>query len=300
MNGQNGADRELVVGVDGSESSRLAVLWAVAESEARHCTLRLVHVWRWPLTDGGLAGTISADVLDAVEKWSETVLAEAADLAAAAGATKLVTSSIGGHPGDVLVGISEVADLVVLGHRGKGGFGGLMLGSVAGGVTARAHCPVVVVRGQAAPEGPIVVGVDDCAAGERALETAFEEAFRRDAPLVAVRAWDQAVMPGPGVQWGPDPTGCDSRAVELVDRLVSRWEEKYPTVAVERRIAHCSPAAALVELSGRARMVVVGSRGRGALRGLLLGSVTQAVIHHGRCPVQVVHGDPMEANGVLG
>ena len=83
---------------------------------------------------------------------------------------------------------------------------------------------------------------------------------------------------------------ADEREV-LADRLAG-WAEKYPDVTVRRLVARDRPARALVEESGRAQLVVVGSRGRGGISGLLLGSVSQALLHHAACPVAVVRRAP--------
>jgi nucleotide-binding universal stress UspA family protein len=192
--------------------------------------------------------------------------------------------------------------MVVLGDRGLGGFTGLLIGSVAVAVTAHAACPVVVVRGPESdltaplPE-PVVVGVDGSSTSEAALAFAFEEASLRRVPLVAVHVWRDLLLDAtlaPLLDW--DAIESDERQV-LAERLAG-WSEKYPDVAVRRLVAYDRPARALVGESGRAQLVVVGSRGRGGLHGMLLGSVSQALLHHAHCPVAVVRpagGDERQA-----
>jgi nucleotide-binding universal stress UspA family protein len=89
----------------------------------------------------------------------------------------------------VLIAASASAYEVVVGSRGYGGFTGLMAGSTAMELSAHAHSPVVVVRGSAARRGPVVVGVDGSAAGERALARAFDQADVEGTDLVAVHVW---------------------------------------------------------------------------------------------------------------
>jgi len=199
----------------------------------------------------------------------------------------------------VLLAESTRAELVVLGDRGLGGFAGLLIGSVAVALAAHAACPVVVVRGAepdrttSRPE-PVVVGVDGSPAGEAAVAFAFEAAALRGVPLVAVHTWRDLLVDAtmaPLVDW--DAVEADEREV-LAERLAG-WGEKYPDVEVRRLVTRDRPAHALVQESGRAQLVVVGSRGRGGIAGMLLGSVSQALLHHSACPVVVTRPAPASA-----
>jgi nucleotide-binding universal stress UspA family protein len=201
-----------------------------------------------------------------------------------------------GSPVGVLQAESIRAEPVVLGDRGLGGFAGLLIGSVAVALAAHAACPVVVVRGpepdRMVPRSePVVVGVDGSPTSEGAVAFAFEAAALRGVPLVAVHTWFDTVVDStmaPLIDW--DATETDEREV-LAERLAG-WAEKYPDMTVRRLVTRDRPARALVEESGRAQLVVVGSRGRGGISGLLLGSVSQALLHHAACPVAVVQGSP--------
>ena len=133
----------------------------------------------------------------------------------------------------------------------------------------------------------MVVGVDGSPTSEAATAFAFEAASLRRVPLVAVHVWRDVLVDAtmaPLLDW--DVIDSDEREV-LAERLAG-WSEKYPDVPVRRLVARDRPARALVEESGRAQLVVVGSRGRGGFHGLLLGSVSQALLHHAHCPVAVV------------
>jgi nucleotide-binding universal stress UspA family protein len=198
-----------------------------------------------------------------------------------------------GYPIEVLSAEARRAQLVVIGDRGLGGVTGLLVGSVAVALAARAECPVVVVRGEEPtidPSLPVVVGVDGSPNSDAALAFAYEAAATRGVPLVAVHTWwDLLVDPtmAPLLDW--DAIETDEREV-LAERLAG-WGEKYPDVRVQRLVTRDRPAHALVRESSRAQLVVVGSRGLGGFSGLLLGSVSHAVLHRAHCPVAVVRRD---------
>ena len=91
----------------------------------------------------------------------------------------------------VLEAESEDAELIVLGNRGLGAFGGLLLGSIAVDLSAHARCPVMVTRGDPREGGEVLLGVDGSPAAEPAVGFAFAEASRREAELVAFHAWSE-------------------------------------------------------------------------------------------------------------
>lgn len=176
-----------------------------------------------------------------------------------------------------------------------GRISGLLLGSVAQSLAGQAGCPVVVVRGDAAgavpTEGPVVVGVDGSPTGEAALAFAYEAAADRSAPLVAVHAWMDAVVDPVMVPLLDRELMETEERVVLAERLAG-WAEKYPEVAVRRVVILDRPVHALLEAARDAQLLVVGSRGRSGVRGLLLGSVGHAVLHRSPCPVAVVRPRP--------
>lgn len=197
-----------------------------------------------------------------------------------------------GFPVPVLTDEAARAQLVVLGDRGLGGFTGLLVGSVAVAVTTHAPCPVVVVRGPTpdAPrpsDGPVVVGIDGSPTSEAAVEFAFEVADLRGVPLVAVHAWTDYEI-GSTMVAVLDGEAIDADEHRLLAERLAGWSEKYPDVPVQRLVTRCRPARTLVEQSEYAQLVVVGSRGRGGFAGLMLGSVSHALLHHAACPVAVV------------
>jgi nucleotide-binding universal stress UspA family protein len=284
------AGRPIVVGIDGSECALKAVRWAAAEAVRRNVPLRVVTAFAWnqgQIFGGvGLGAGYREIMLDEARKQLAAAVAVAEERAGVRAEPQLIV----GFPIPVLREESRHAQMVVLGDRGHGGVSGLLVGSVALAMASRAACPVVLVRDDDAPVDdntrPVVVGVDGSPMSEAALAFAFEAASLRGVPLVAVHTWwDVLVDPAVAVLLDWEAIENDQRQV-LAERLAG-WTEKYPDVQVERRVMRDRPAAALVEESKRAQLVVVGSRGRGAAAGLLLGSVSHALLHKAHSSVAV-------------
>jgi nucleotide-binding universal stress UspA family protein len=154
-------------------------------------------------------------------------------------------------------------------------------------VAGHTTCPVAVVRQPPAqPRGEVVVGVDGSPAGAEAVGFAFAEASFRGAVLRAVHAWSRPIAGGgPFALADAEEMAQDERRV-LAEALVG-WSERYPDVKVTERLEHGHPVDVLREASTRADLLVVGSRGRGDLAGLLLGSVSHSLLHHAACPLAV-------------
>ncbi|MFR9730049.1 universal stress protein [Saccharopolyspora sp. MS10] len=262
----------VVVGIDGSRPAELAAGWAAVDGRGRNLPVHLVFAL------GGvspvLPGTYPMQCYyEGIDSNARERLDAAGDVVRAAAPDVRITTAVTNQPPvPALVDLSRQAHQVVLGHRGSGGFPGLLLGSVATGVSARAHSPVVVVRGDPDATGPVVVAVDGSPAGDAALDAASERASRAGLPLVAAHAVPEHHRA---------PAG-------FLEEHVAAWRRRHPEVDLRWVEERGDPRELLLAQARRASLVVVGSRGRGGFRGLLLGSTSQALLHHAACPVLVV------------
>ncbi|HTM84355.1 MAG TPA: universal stress protein, partial [Mycobacterium sp.] len=131
---------------------------------------------------------------------------------------------------------------------------------------------------------PVLVGVDGSPASELAIEVAFGEASVRGVDLVALHAWHDADLVGiQGQQW----TDLLARGEQVLAERLAGFQERYLDVTVQRRVVWGQPTQHLLEESTAAQLVVVGSHGRGGFTGMLLGSVSRAVVHASETPVIV-------------
>ena len=286
-------NRPVVAGVDGSPSSLTAADQAAVAAVARARPLLVVHGYLHPLGYGVPLNPYDLGVpapTAVAEKMLERVAAELADRHPG---LRVEVRQVAGGPGATLVEESRRAELVVVGSRGVGGFAGLLLGSVGAQLAQHGHCPVLVVRPAEQPipvDGPVLVGVDGSESAAYAVALAADEADRRDAELVLthVRAPERGA-PAPEVA-AEATTAERAEAAELLGAAAARIREAHPELRVtERPVVAASPETALRDASADASLVVVGSRGRGGFTGLLLGSVSQALVQHAHCPVLIAH-----------
>ncbi|MEV6246740.1 universal stress protein [Streptomyces sp. NPDC051742] len=284
----------VIVGADGSASSLVAVETAATEARWRGAGLRIVHAFRWPPTQMPMGPPVPPPDEDEIWRIVQGLVMEAVERARATAPSVDVTHTVvTGEPLTVLEAQSRAAELAVVGSRGMGGFVGLLVGSTAVHLAAHSRCPVLVVREQSEPTGPVLLGVDASLAGAAAVNFAFAEAELRGAGLLAVHAWTTWNAPVPPPQDPAEPyassPGMLAQSEErLLAEAVAGHRERHPDVPVELRAVHRATREALIEASSAAQLLVVGARGRGGFAGLLLGSVSQAVLHHAHCPVAVV------------
>jgi nucleotide-binding universal stress UspA family protein len=277
----------IIVGVDGSVTARAAVEWAANDAFRMRMPLRIVHALdRSPYQIGKYPDiTLS----DALLREGQRILHEAEALVRERQPTvEVTTQDVEGTPAVVLREQAKGAAELVVGSRGLGGFAGALLGSVSTQLAGHVHGPVVVVRGELRPvRGEVVAGVDDSPECEPALAYAFEQAKLRGATLRVVHAWQLPVHAfAPEAAYDMDEVRTAQH--QVVRDRVEALRTGYPQVTVIEDVISAHPVDALVEASGRADLLVVGSHGRGALGSMLLGSVSRGVLHHAGCPVAVV------------
>ncbi|MFJ8962611.1 universal stress protein [Lentzea sp. NPDC102401] len=278
----------VVVGVDGSDSAQRAVSWAAEEAVRRGAALRIVHA-ELPLPADALdmTGMARAALHEEAMAWVQKAISEANEVAPD---VEIQTRVEVNTPAWLLEQESATAALVVVGSRGLGGFTGLVLGSIAVALSCHSMCPVVVVRGaDRAPDGPVVVGVNGAPQNWFVLDRAFAEAEARGTSVVAVHAWhppmhNARIAEAVGIVWSELDIVRDATVRQRLDACAHR----HPGVRVERHVVHGSAASRLLEFAESASLLVVGSRGTGGLRGMLLGSTSQAVLRHATCPVLLV------------
>ncbi|GAA0504739.1 hypothetical protein Ade02nite_70650 [Paractinoplanes deccanensis] len=278
----------IVVGTDGTACGTAAVEWAAGEALRRGAPLRIVHAFDWDWSESRL--DIGNEYIDVARLLAEGVVAAARDRAlAVAPAIDVETDTLIGHAGPRLTEVSRGAALLVVGSRGRGGFAGLLLGSVSRRMALHAPCPVVVVRGRPTPDGPVVVGVDDSPGAEAVLGTAFEAAAARGAELLVLRSYLPVIPVWLAGVRAPDleTPAQDEAERDRVTELLEPWADKYPRVTTRLVITHKGAAAALVGASANAQLVVIGSHGHGVVGGTLLGSAGLQLLHHAGCPVLV-------------
>ncbi|PKW15847.1 universal stress protein [Saccharopolyspora spinosa] len=286
-----------VVGIDGSDIAADAVRWAAADAALHRAALRLVCVVAGGADDADDGMPTSPNVLGVIENERRRWLSQAAELAATVAGDVAITQELRhGKPAAVLVEESAGARRVVVGTRGLGDATGVKraLGSTAETVAMLAQCPVVVVPASRTDPGvartrPVVVGVDGSAVSERALEVAFEEASVRRVPLVALHVWsDTAIDEWFALDAERDWDAIEAREGMLLAERLAGWQEQYPDVQVQRVVERDRPVRFLALHGADAQLIVVGSRGRGGLTGMLLGSTSRALVHSAPCPVLVV------------
>ncbi|WP_239476546.1 universal stress protein [Nocardia arizonensis] len=287
----------VVVGVDGSQGSWAALRWAAEFAAARGRELLIVHGCE-SIGTSWVAGDyeiLLPSVIDTVREQGQRVLARAEDIALAVAPGLRVSSELATDSGRrLLIEHSHDADAVVLGATGNTGTIA-HLGSTLLAVTAHAEGPVVVVRGETDADGaigrvgPVVVGVDDDPSCAAAIAAAFAEADARGAELVAVHCRNDWAYAGFDDRTGRPDDEADRLADAILTERLARGRQRYPRVRVRRQVRTAEPGHCLLAMSKQARLVVVGSRGRGGFAGLLFGSTVNTLVQHAACPVMVVH-----------
>ncbi len=292
----------IVVGVDGSPGASAALVWALAEAARSGADVEVVSAfpvddyWNDPLlADPRRIATLRSDTEARARAFVARAMSDPVVTAVPRDAAVEVSVTIvAGEPAEHLVRLSRGARLLVVGSRGRGGVRSTLLGSVALHCTTHAPCPVVVVRAPLQPTAArVVVGFDDSAMARAALARAAEEARRRGAVLEVVAAYQ------PVVYWTDLTAAVPPPVEESLPEFRRRVEGLVAGVLGEPLgedvsvVAEIGPAAEVLERrAAGAELLVVGSRSRNRLTGMVLGSVALHSVVHASCPVMVVHPDP--------
>ncbi|WP_395729217.1 universal stress protein [Nakamurella sp.] len=288
----------ITVGVDGSVESLTAAHWAAKEAEIRRLPLHVVLAMNEPVA-GHSDYVFPPAVLAAARSVNRARLDRAASFLRDLHPDLDVHTDLeSADPRRALVAGSKDTALTVVGCRGRGRLAEVLIGSVALHVAAHAHSPVAVVPPATdlsvdGRDRPVLLGVDGGSSGSAAIGYGFEEAAVRATRLQAVLVLDDTEPWLADEGRAPRRPTLD-RALALLSEQLAPWEGKYPSVPVDQIVRRGRPAPALLEclahgpVRDRPGLFVVGSRGRGGLAGLLLGSTSQQLIARGTVPVIVV------------
>ena len=287
----------ILVGADGSPCSKTAVQWAARAAAMRNVPLTVVVVFR-PV-DGWSGMVLSMvpfpeDIGQMQEAEGRRIIEDAIEIVNAttrdSGRLQVNSEVLWSPLVPTLVDLTKEAQMIVVGCRGRGALSRGLLGSVSTALVHHAHCPVAVIHDDAPrPPGfahaPVLVGVDGVSASELATAIAFDEASWRGVDLVALHTLSDADWPDlPHIKW----SGVKAAADEALAERLAGWQERYPHVTVRRVVEYAYPARHLLREAESAQLVVVGNRGRGGFAGMLLGSVSTAVVYGAHTPVIVV------------
>ena len=286
----------IVVGVNGSACSQSAVAWAAVEAEMRNVPLHVVHVAYPPVSGWYGLGASRTPPPPRVAELQETQAHKAIDDAVQiieatvdrADHLRISSEIIWSPLVPTLVDLTKEAHMMVVGCRGRDVLERAMLGSVSTALVHHAHCPVAVIHDAHRPadfaQRPVLGGIDGSPVSELAAAIAFDEASWRGVDLVALHAWSDA-------DWADYPDmqapAIVATAEEVLAERMAGWQERYPDVTVRRAVVFDYPARHLLVAAESVQLVVVGSHGRGGFAGMLLGSVSTAIVHGAGVPVIV-------------
>ncbi len=290
---------EVIVGIDGSEQSYGALIWAVAEAKRRGVSVRLVTAYSLPVFTGtGFDAGYSVVDEEALRDGVAQILDEAVSRVGETDVELRATVETGDATG-VLLELSKRAELMVVGSRSHGGFLGRLLGTVSTSLPAHSHCPTVAVpasygekidkdRSLLERGLPVVVGSDGSEQARLAILKAADEAHRRGVKLTLVNA----LAPYTGaLNWVPSAVDFEAMYREIADlqRKAAQWVRGfYPELEIEFKLIDGSPVQVLLEAGKDADLLIVGTRGRGGVAGMLMGSTSQGVMHNTQVPVMIV------------
>jgi nucleotide-binding universal stress UspA family protein len=286
MAGDERTQRRVVVGIDGSIGADEALHWAVGEATSRDGTLEIVSCWMYPAQFGSGPMTGLAKVFPEAARM---LCAEAEARAVSFDvAVRTTTRALEAPPTAGLLEACQDAELLVVGSRGAGRFKSMVVGSVSQHCALHAGCSVLVAHPRALPppsrRHTVVVGFDGSEGATDALEYAVDEAVRLEARLEVVGA---ARLPR-AAPFSPRASATADHMRSVLHDASGIAAKLQPALRVTTVMAPEPAGAALVESSARADLLVVGSRGLGAVPGVLLGSVSRYCVSHAACTTLIV------------
>lgn len=285
---------------DGSDGARRAVWWAAAEAAARRSPLVLVWSLEWdPPRSHADTAVVTPEAQHIIDQTRRELEQAAEDCRAMYPRLAVHVTIVDGAPETTVGALAEELDpaLVVAGASGRGALSRMLLGSTVAELARTLREPLVVVRGEPAPpDAPVVVGVDGSGTSVRAVEFALTFARRHGVPVWGVHSWTDWPLEVYATAT-PAQAGLyhvDEAVQEVAKEQFDEVAARYPDVSVRWEAVADRPTHALLEYSEGARLLVVGSHGRGPMTRALLGSVSHAVLYHAPCPVAVLRSRPEE------
>ena len=283
--------KQITVGFDGSTPAVEAVTWAAAEAKARGATLRIVSCYEIPLAGDAIGGWAGTEAYATLMDASRDALAEMKhSVGTWAPEVQIITEPSAGPASSALVENVEPDDLVVVGASGRRGAKAAWLGSTPRHLVRHSPCPVVVVRGSASRGRPdrIVVGIDGSPSSERALQWATDEADLHQVGVLIVHSWLYPYLAvDTASSQARDLTNVDAAC--LVERAVESARER-SAAEIDSQLVEGGAVTALLETVRDGDLLVLGSRGRGAVKANLFGSTVNSVLDRAEVPVVVVRG----------
>jgi nucleotide-binding universal stress UspA family protein len=270
----------VVVGVDNTDTSLHAARWAASLAAREDSELHIVGAYDASTSNYAPGLVIPQEVVEAIAGEAKDAVTNAASAALEVEPDLRIRTSVGeGDAARTLLEVGKDATAIVIGTRRLGGVKGLLLGSVGVTLAAHYHGRVVVIGG-------------DTPISDPAVQQAYRQADSLGVPLVAVHTWaqlDADALYGFGIE--PEAVErMSAEATEAVAERMAGYSQDYPDVAVERVVVPDDPSKAILDVAKDrgASLIVVGSRGRGGFKGMLLGSTSQKVLQHAEAPVMIV------------
>ena len=287
--------QDIVVGVDGSEESVDAVVWALREAGRRGVPVRAILAWR---PSSNAAEIYQRATFGSTRQLEDMLLSNVQHTVTEAvgrtGLSDVVISTcvVHGHPVQELTDAAGAGSLLVVGSRGRGAVTGTVMGSTSQGCVQHARGPVVVVRGLERAQdvgAAVVVGVDGSRSSIVAERFAADAATARSGVLHVVHGWAHHVAEVAESLWPRAHAVLAGEAETVLADSISRISADFPKLDVRPHLVRSLDHTYLLDASVDAALLVVGSRGHGGFPGMLLGSVSLRCITQATCPVAVIH-----------